>query len=158
VLSRTIRGQYKGYRAEKNVDSQSTVETYVALKLLIDNWRWAGVPFYLRTGKSLAQRVSEIVISFKRPPFTLFRETPVDTIHRNSLVIEIQPKEGINMSFQAKVPGPHVRLGTVDMSFKYSDYFGATPQTGYERLLYDCMTADATLFHRADMVEAGWAV
>jgi glucose-6-phosphate 1-dehydrogenase len=158
ILSRTVRGQYKGYRGEKNVSHTSPIETFVALRLLIDNWRWAGVPFYLRTGKALAQRMSEVVIQFKRPPFTLFRETPVDMLHRNTLILKIQPEEGISMSFQAKIPGPIMHLGSVDMSFKYTDYFGATPSTGYERLLYDCMTADATLFHRADMVEAGWSV
>ncbi len=156
VLSRTVRGQYKGYRTEKNVSPASATETFVALKLYVDNWRWAGVPFYLRTGKSLKKRISEVVIQFKRPPFTLFRDTPVDTLEPNSLILQIQPDEGINMSFQAKIPGAVVRLGGVEMSFKYTDYFGATPSTGYERLLYDCMTADATLFHRADMVEAGW--
>jgi len=158
ILSRTVRGQYAGYRTEKNVNPNSATETYVALKLNIDNWRWANVPFFLRTGKSMAQRMSEVVIQFKRAPFVLFRETRVEQLHRNALVLQIQPDEGITMSFQAKVPGPIVRLGEVNMSFKYSDYFGATPSTGYERLLYDCMTADATLFHRADMVEAGWTV
>jgi glucose-6-phosphate 1-dehydrogenase len=158
VITRTVRGQYHGYRSEKNVAPQSPVETYVALKLFIDNWRWAGVPFYLRTGKSLTKRVSEVVIQFKRAPFMLFRETSVGRLHRNSLVLQIQPAEGIRLSFQAKVPGPLVRLGEVNMSFNYSDYFGAKPSTGYERLLYDCMTNDATLFHRADMVEGGWSV
>jgi glucose-6-phosphate 1-dehydrogenase len=158
ILSRTVRGQYLGYRTEKNVNPNSAMETFVALKLLIDNWRWAGVPFYLRTGKSMVKRMSEVVIQFKRAPFVLFRDTSVESLHRNALVLQIQPDEGITMSFEAKVPGPIVRLGEVNMSFKYSDYFGATPSTGYERLLYDCMTADATLFHRADMVEAGWTV
>ena len=168
VLSRTVRGQYgaasgngaraAGYREESNVAPDSSTETFVALKLLIDNWRWADVPFYLRTGKRLPRRVTEIAIQFKQAPFVLFRDTPVDQLAPNRLVLNIQPEEGISLSFGAKTPGPIVRLGPVDMDFAYSDYFGATPSTGYERLLYDCMTGDATLFQRADMVEAGWRV
>jgi glucose-6-phosphate 1-dehydrogenase len=130
----------------------------VALKLLIDNWRWADVPFYIRTGKRLPTRVTEIAIQFKRAPFVLFRETPVERLSPNLLVLRIQPDEGIALRFGAKVPGPVVRVGPVDMDFQYTDYFGSTPNTGYERLLYDCMTGDATLFQRADMVEAGWNV
>jgi glucose-6-phosphate 1-dehydrogenase len=168
TLSRVVRGQYgegvvKGekvppYRSEKNVSPTSSTETYVGLKLNVDNWRWAGVPFYLRTGKALPNRVSEVAIQFKRPPFTLFRDTPVEHISRNVLVLRIQPDEGISLSIQAKVPGPVVHLGGVNMDFAYAEYFGATPSTGYERLLYDCMVNDPTLFHRADMVEAGWTV
>ena len=146
------------YRAEPNVGPQSTTETFVALKLMIDNWRWADVPFYVRTGKSLSKRVTEIAIRFKRAPFVLFRHTPVESLAANWLVLHIQPDEGISLRVSAKVPGPVVRLGAVDMHFRYSDYFGYTPTTGYERLLYDCMIGDATLFQRADMVEAGWSV
>ena len=168
VLSRTVRGQYgagtagrvqvAGYREEANVEPSSSTETFVALKLLIDNWRWADVPFYLRTGKRLPRRATEIAIQFKRAPFMLFRDTSVGKLTPNRLVLNIQPEEGISLSFGAKTPGPNVRVGSVDMDFAYADYFGATPSTGYERLLYDCMTGDATLFQRADMVEAGWRV
>lgn len=168
VLSKTVRGQYgdgslqdetvPNYRTERNVLPDSTTETYVAMKLLIDNWRWADVPFYLRTGKRLAKRVTEIAIQFKRAPFVLFRDTPVERLSPNRLVLHIQPDEGISLLFGAKIPGPLVRLGSVTMDFAYSDYFGATSSTGYERLLYDAMTGDATLFQRADMVEAGWSV
>jgi glucose-6-phosphate 1-dehydrogenase len=168
VLRRAVRGQYgegtskgervPGYRSEPNVAPNSSTETFVALKLLIDNWRWADVPFYLRTGKRLPKRVTEIAIQFKRAPFVLFRDTAVEKLTPNRLVIHIQPDEGISMRFGAKVPGPIVKLGEVDMDFNYEDYFGKTTSTGYERLLYDCMAGDATLFQRADMVEAGWNV
>jgi len=139
------------------VSSESRTETFVALKLDIDNWRWVGVPFYLRTGKRLAKRHTEIAIQFKKTPFVLFRNAPVHK-HSNQLVIQIQPVEGISLSFGAKIPGPILRVGSVDMSFEYSKYFGAAAYTGYEVLLYDCMIGDATLFQRADMVEAGWSV
>jgi glucose-6-phosphate 1-dehydrogenase len=168
VLHFAVRGQYgegiiegkhvPAYRTEKMVNPESTVETFVALSLSIDNWRWAGVPFYIRTGKRLPKRVTEIVIRFRRPPFVLFRKTTVEKIPPNELVLNIQPNEGISLTFEAKVPGPIVRLGAVDMNFEYNDYFGATPTTGYETLLYDCMKGDPTLFQRADMVEASWAI
>jgi glucose-6-phosphate 1-dehydrogenase len=153
-----VRGQYEGYRSEPDVDPNSNTETFVALKLTIDNWRWAGVPFYLRTGKRMAKHVSEITIQFKQPPFVLFRKTPVDHLKSNLLVVQIQPEEGISLRFGAKVPGPFVDVGAVKMHFNYADYFGRTPSTGYETLLYDCMIGDSTLFQRADMVEAGWCV
>jgi glucose-6-phosphate 1-dehydrogenase len=172
VLQYSVRGQYgagaiegsggveqvPGYRLEPGVAPESRTETFVALKLNIDNWRWAGVPFYLRTGKRLAKRHTEIAIQFKRMPFQLFRNAPLHTLHTNTLVIQIQPVEGISLSFGAKIPGPVLRVGSVDMSFEYSKYFGADAYTGYEVLLYDCMIGDATLFQRADMVEAGWTV
>ena len=167
VLQCSVRGQYAegligdervpGYRVEPGVSPESKTETFVALKLNVDNWRWVGVPFYLRTGKRLAKRHTEITIQFKRTPFELFRNTPVHK-HSNQLVIQIQPVEGISLSFGAKIPGPILRVGSVDMSFEYSKYFGADAYTGYEVLLYDCMIGDATLFQRADMVEAGWNV
>ena len=166
VLARTVRGQYgpgvcegkpvPGYRAEPKVDPHSKVETFAAIKLLIDNWRWADVPFYLRTGKRLKERVTEIVVQFKRAPLVLFRHTPVERLSRNRLVIHIQPDEGISLRFGAKMPGPVVDIGAVDMSFNYDDYFGSTPSTGYETLLYEAMLGDSTLFQRADAVEAGW--
>jgi glucose-6-phosphate 1-dehydrogenase len=168
VLSKTVRGQYgsgmvdgkqvPAYRAEANVKPDSTTETFVALKLFIDNWRWADVPFYLRTGKHLPRRVTEISIQFRRAPFHLFRNTPVEALQTNRLVISIQPEESISLRFGAKVPGPIMQQGAVDMCFNYSDYVGSVSSTGYERLLYDCMIGDATLFQRADMVEAGWSV
>jgi glucose-6-phosphate 1-dehydrogenase len=170
VLQNSVRGQYGDgtignervprYRGEPGVNPESRTETFVALKLNIDNWRWAGVPFYFRTGKRLAQRHTEISIQFKRTPFELFRNAPFHTLHTNTntLVIQIQPVEGISLSFGAKIPGPVLRVGSVDMSFEYSKYFGADAYTGYEVLLYDCMIGDATLFQRADMVEAGWSV
>ena len=168
VLQRTVRGQYgegrengvlvPGYRTESGVSPESRTETFVALKLNIDNWRWAGVPFYLRTGKRLAKRHTEISIQFRRTPFELFRNSPHHQHQTNTLVIQIQPVEGISLGFGAKIPGPVLRVGPVDMSFEYSRYFGADAYTGYEVLLYDCMIGDATLFQRADMVEAGWTV
>ena len=168
VLSKTVRGQYgqgalelkqlAAYRAEPDVAGDSGVETYVALKLMIDNWRWADVPFYLRTGKRMNRRVTEIAIQFKRAPFMLFRDTSIASLTHNQLVIRIQPDEGISLRFGAKLPGPIMRQGAVEMDFCYADHFGSTPATGYERLLYDCMVGDQTLFQRADMVEAGWRV
>ncbi|BAZ48870.1 glucose-6-phosphate 1-dehydrogenase [Nostoc sp. NIES-4103] len=168
VLTHTVRGQYgegivKGqhipnYRSESRVAPNSGTETFTALKLMIDNWRWADVPFYLRTGKSLAQRVTEITIQFKRVPTLLFNKTSIDQLVPNFLVIRIQPNEGISLQFGAKVPGPTVRMGAVDMDFAYTDYFNSAPSTGYETLLYDCMIGDATLFQRADNVELGWKV
>ena len=168
VLTHTVRGQYgegtvKGepvsaYRSQPRVAPDSSTETFAALKLTIDNWRWASVPFYLRTGKTLPDRVTEIAISFKRVPSLLFRQTSVEQLTPNFLVLRIQPNEGISLQFGAKVPGPSVRMGAVDMNFEYADYFGTTPSTGYETLLYDCMIGDATLFQRADNVEVGWSV
>jgi glucose-6-phosphate 1-dehydrogenase len=168
VLSRTVRGQYgagsaggkelSDYRRERNVDPQSATETFVAMKLGIDNWRWKDVPFYLRVGKAMPRRVTEIVVQFKRPPIALFRGTPVERLSSNRLVINVQPDEGIHMHFGAKVPGAVMKIGTVDMAFQYSDHFGREPATGYERLLYDAVLGDQTLFQRADMVEAGWSV
>jgi glucose-6-phosphate 1-dehydrogenase len=168
VLTNMVRGQYGegyidgghvvGYRQEPDVSPDSNTETFVALKLQIDNWRWAGVPFYLRTGKRLAKRATEIVIQFRRTPFVLFRNTAVKNLETNRLVIHIQPEEGISLSFGAKVPGSVMRLGLVNMDFDYKSYFGAEHGTGYERLLRDCIAGDATLFQRADMVEAGWSV
>jgi len=168
VLTRAVRGQYgegmqgaehvPGYREEPLVAPDSHTETFVALKLSIDNWRWADVPFYIRTGKHMPKRVTEITIQFRRAPFVLFRDTPVDQLLPNLLTLHIQPDEGISLRFGAKVPGPIVRVGGVNMNFEYKDYFGTEPSTGYERLLYDCMIGDATLFQRSDMVEAGWSV
>jgi len=164
----TIRGQYAkgtidgkpvpGYRGEAKVPKNSRTETFVALKLEIDNWRWADVPFYLRTGKRLARRHTEIVIQYRRAPHLLFRNTAITACQANQLVLSIQPEEGVSLRFGAKVPGPIVRLGGVTMDFDYAQTFGNRPSTGYERLLYDCMIGDPTLFRRADMSELGWAI
>ena len=170
VAADVVRGQYSRRRGRRQAGARlprgahrrarrPTTETYVALKLLIDNWRWADVPFYLRTGKRLARRVSEIAIRFKSPPLLLFQEAHcADQVVPNTLIVRIQPDEGIALRFQAKVPGPDLSVGLVRMDFKYADYFGAEPSTGYETLLYDVMTGDPSLFHRADMVETGWEV
>jgi glucose-6-phosphate 1-dehydrogenase len=163
-----VRGQYAAgevngqrvaaYREEPNVAPDSTTETYVAMRVYIDDWRWADVPFYLRTGKRLPKRVSEIAIQFKKAPLLLFRGSCQEQVEPNLLIVRIQPDEGISLRFQAKVPGPDVTLGVVRMEFKYADYFGSKPSTGYETLLYDCMTGDSTLFHRADIIETGWKI
>ena len=163
-----VRGQYAasenvdpvmlGYRQEVKVAPDSSTETYVAAKLQIDNWRWAGVPFYLRTGKRLNKRVTEVVVQFRRAPFALFRQTAVQELPPNQLIMHLQPDEGISLGFEAKVPGPGMNLGTVDLKFAYADYFGKESRTGYETLLYDVMIGDPILFQRADMIEAGWGV
>jgi glucose-6-phosphate 1-dehydrogenase len=168
VLQNTVRGQYgpgtsggraiPAYRAETNVNPASNTETFVAMKLDIDNWRWKGVRFYLRVGKALPKRVSEIVVTFRRPPFSLFRNTPIESLEPNQLVINVQPDEGITLTFGAKRPGAQMGIGPVGMRFSYEDYFGSAPATGYERLLYDALLGDQTLFQRADMVECGWSV
>lgn len=168
VLHCAVRGQYgdgviggakvPGYRAEEKIAPFSNTETFAALKLSIDNWRWAGVPFYLRTGKRMPAKHSSIIIQFKAAPFVLFRDTSIEKLTTNRIVIHIQPDEGITLHFGAKVPGPIVNMGPVDMDFNYVDHFGEQVSTGYERLLFDCMIGDATLFQRADMVEAGWNI
>jgi glucose-6-phosphate 1-dehydrogenase len=161
-----VRGQYLGgvidgaeipdYRKTEDVKPDSTTETFVALKLTIDNWRWAGVPFYLRTGKALGIKRTEVAIKFKEAPFAMFRCTPVDRLSQNYLVISVEPTEGISLQFNTKVPGPSIVIDDVEMKFRYKDYFKAEPSTGYETLIYDCMIGDNILFQRADSVEAGW--
>jgi glucose-6-phosphate 1-dehydrogenase len=168
VLHCAVRGQYglgmiqaermPAYRQEDGVPPDSRTETFVALKLAIDNWRWAGVPFYMRTGKRLAKRHTEVVVQFKRAPLVLFRDTQVSSLDANQLIIHISPDEGISLRFGAKIPGAQMKVGQVEMNFNYSDYFGTDPNTGYEVLLYDGLMGDQTLYQRADMVEAGWAV
>ena len=166
ALQNSVRGQYQGgkiddteiedYRKTEDVKPNSTTETYAALKLTIDNWRWAGVPFYLRTGKVLATKRTEVAIKFKQAPFAMFRDTPVDRLSQNYLVISIEPTEGIMLQFNTKIPGPTISIDGVEMKFRYKDYFKAEPSTGYETLIYDCMIGDNILFQRADSVEAGW--
>jgi glucose-6-phosphate 1-dehydrogenase len=166
ALTDAVRGQYdagvvlgkqvQAYRREPNVAPDSITETYVACKFTIDNWRWAGVPFYLRTGKYLSRRSTEIAIRFHQAPYALFRDTCVERMNPNWMILRIQPDEGIALEFAAKHPGPTVELSNVWMDFAYKTYFKMTPNVGYESLLYDCMIGDATLFQRADNIEAGW--
>jgi glucose-6-phosphate 1-dehydrogenase len=166
ALQNSVRGQYQAgkvgdteiedYRKTEDVKPDSTTETYAALKLTIDNWRWAGVPFYLRTGKALGIKRTEVAIKFKQAPFAMFRDTPVDRLSQNYLVISVEPTEGITLQFNTKVPGPVISIDGVEMKFRYKDYFKAEPSTGYETLIYDCMIGDNILFQRADSVEAGW--
>ncbi|GAA4328595.1 glucose-6-phosphate dehydrogenase [Pigmentiphaga soli] len=166
ALANSVRGQYRagyvngrlvrGYREEEGVAPDSHTETYVALKLSIDNWRWAGVPFYLRTGKALARRTTQIVIRFKDAGHMLFRRSASDKPPANTLVLQIQPDEGLFFHFEAKVPGPRIRTRPVSMDFRYADHFQVAPSTGYETLIYDCMTGDATLFQRAADIELAW--
>ncbi len=169
VLTHAVRGQYgagtmpdgeqvPAYRSSPGVDPKSQRETFAALKLTMDNWRWAGVPFYLRTGKRLTAQYTEIAIQFRRAPTIMFKDTEVDELDPDMLVLRIQPNEGIQMSFGAKIPGPTMQVGTVNMDFCYEDYFGNKPATGYETLIYDCMNGDATLFKHADTVEKGWEI
>lgn len=163
-----VRGRYtagtaggnkvKAYTAAPDVDAKSRTETYAALKLMVDSWRWAGVPFYLRTGKALAARDTEIVIHFKPIALALFRDTDVAKIPPNTLTIQIQPNEGIVLDFVAKKPGPVIDTAPVCMDFKYADAFNLGHRTGYETLLYDMLIGDPSLFQRADMVERGWEI
>jgi glucose-6-phosphate 1-dehydrogenase len=163
VVASTVRGQYgpgfvgqpvAGYRQESGVSADSTTESYAALRLFVDNWRWAEVPFYLRTGKRLPKRLTEIAVRFRGAPLPLFGKGP----EPNWLLIRIQPEEGISIAFDVKVPGPGFVTRKVSMDFMYQEYFGPGPPTGYEILLYDAMIGDSTLFHRADMVDASWAI
>jgi glucose-6-phosphate 1-dehydrogenase len=155
----TVHGeQVLAYRAEPGVAPDSNTETFVAMRLSIDNWRWAGVPFYLRTGKRLARRYTEIAIRFKHAPYAPFEDTHVEELPPNWLVLRIQPDEGISLQFEVKRPGPTVDLAAVQMDFRYSDWFPREPNVGYETLIYDCMIGDQTLFQRADMVEETWRV
>ena len=164
----SVRAQYTGgtvggstvppYRVEPRVNPASKTETYVAFRIAVDNWRWAGVPFYLRTGKRLANKKSEVVIQFKQPPLALFRGASMAAPEPNLLVISIQPEETIRLRFAAKLPGAELTTSPVDMQFNYGDYFGVEHHTGYETLLYDAMTGDRRMYKRADIVEAGWAI
>jgi len=166
--SQAVRGQYgagivlgeavKAYRSEANVAPDSNVETYVAMKLEIDNWRWAGVPFYFRTGKHMSARNTEIAIQFKQAPYAAFQYTPVETLRPNWLVLRISPDEGISLQFEVKRPGRVVDLAAVKMDFRYEDWFPHESNVGYETLIHDVITGDQTLFMRADMIEEAWRV
>ena len=164
----SVRGQYGGgsvqgkavtaYRDSAGVAHDSNTETYVALKLNVDNWRWADVPFYMRTGKSMTGRRTEIVVHFRHAPFGMFHDTPMDKLPQNTLTLNIQPAQGVTWNVAAKIPGPRMELSGVEMKFRYEDAFKLTPNVGYETLLYDCLTGDATLFQRADNIDAAWKV
>jgi glucose-6-phosphate 1-dehydrogenase len=170
VLKNTVRGQYgpsqkrdgtvvRGYRQEPDVKPESATETFAALRLYIDNWRWEGVPIYLRSGKSLWKRGTEILVQFKKAPEVIFRHTPeVDHVEPNQLIFHIQPDQGIELRFQAKNPGPLMSLQKVNMRFDYREAFEASRGTGYELLIYNCMIGDSTLFSRTDLVEAAWRI
>jgi glucose-6-phosphate 1-dehydrogenase len=168
AAEKAVRGQYGAgkvgdkdviaYRDSDRVDPQSNTETFVAMELEIDNWRWAGVPFFLRTGKAMSARNTQIAIQFKAAPRTLFQNLAEGASKPNVLVLQIQPDEGLTLCFDAKRPGPDVELADVEMTFRYADVFPAKPATGYETLIYDCLIGDRTLFNRAQDVEAGWAV
>jgi glucose-6-phosphate 1-dehydrogenase len=155
ILNMAVRAQYEGYRHTEKVSKDSQTETFVAMKLEIDNWRWAGVPFYLRTGKQLARRASEIVVVFKRPPMTLFNSGEV--FHRNRMHIRLQPNEGVHLIFNAKQPGKR-EVKSVDMNFTYQSTFGSYSPEAYERLLNDAIVGDSTLFTRADEVLEAWRI
>jgi glucose-6-phosphate 1-dehydrogenase len=166
ALADSVRGQYRAgtvnnakvvaYRRSPRVDPASQTETYVALKLSIDNWRWAGVPFYLRTGKAMSAHDTEIAIQFKPAPQTLFQNLAEGASKPNVMALRIQPNEGVSLYFDAKRPGPDVRLTEVRMDFSYTDWFAAKPATGYETLIYDCLIGDQTLFKRGEDIEFSW--
>ena len=168
VLANTVRGQYgagvidgknvPAYRTEPDVNPQSNTETFVAMRLAVENWRWADVPFFIRSGKRLAQHTTQIVIGFKRTPLLLFGKKVDESITPNRLVIHVQPDEGITMDIHAKRPGPGIPIANVPLDFSYREFGETTAATGYETLLYDCMIGDTTLFHRYDSVDASWRI
>jgi len=168
VAQRTVRGQYVagvidsksavGYREEKGVNPNSATETYVALKLFVENWRWADVPFYIRTGKCLPSRSTEVTIQFKRVPHQLYKPSETKGLVPNRLTLRIQPDDGISLKFGAKVPGAAQQLASVDMNFSYQTAFGIQSPEAYERLIADCMIGDSTLFIRRDEIEASWRI
>ena len=152
------RGQYEGYRDEEGVDDASSTETFVGMKLHIDNWRWAGVPFYLRTGKKMPQKMTQIRIEFQSVPHLLFDKTEVEELEPNALIIRIQPNEGFTLTFGAKAPVHEINVETATMDFDYEMHFGSGTPEAYERLLLDAMVGDATLFTRADEIEEAWGI
>lgn len=168
VIENTVRGQYgggtidghrvPGYRTEPDVNPHSNTETFVALKLQVENWRWADVPFYIRSGKRLAARTTEVVIGFRRAPLLLFGVETEERIPPNRLVLHIQPEEGITLDIHAKSPGPKISISNVPLNFNYSEFGESTAATGYETLLYDCMIGETSLFHRYDSVDASWRI
>jgi glucose-6-phosphate 1-dehydrogenase len=167
VREECVRGQYgpgsiagqgvPGYRQEPDVAADSAVETFAMLKMYFDNWRWAGVPFYIRSGKRLPKRVTEIAIQFRAAPLPLFDEA-MEQMTPNQLIIRIQPDEGITLRFAAKVPGQVTNIRDVNMDFRYGASFGVQLAEAYERLLLDCILGDSTLYARKDMTERGWEI
>jgi len=163
-----VRGQYSrgfiqgnavaGYHEERGVAADSRTETFAAMRFLIDNWRWAGVPFYVRTGKNLPKRLTEIALQFRRTPHLIFSQAPTDEVEPNVLALRIQPDEGITLKFGAKLPGQAMNIRSVNMDFRYGSTFGAHLSSAYQRLILDCMLGDLTLFDRADSVEAAWGL
>ncbi len=168
VASAAVRGQYGpgtidggavvGYRQEQGVAKNSSTVTYAAMRFFIDNWRWEGVPFYLRSGKRLPKRVTEVAIQFKRPPMLLFKAHAVEDVNPNVLVMRIQPDEGVSLTFEVKPPGPDMVISPLSLDFKYEQAFGSSPPEAYETLLEDCIEGDSTLFTRHDWVESAWAL
>jgi glucose-6-phosphate 1-dehydrogenase len=168
VAGAAVRGQYGGgkmggkevvgYRQERAVAKDSPTVTYAAVKLFIDNWRWEGVPFYLRSGKRMAKRVTEVAIQFKRPPLLLFKGCPVEDVNPNVLVLRIQPDEGVSLTFSVKPPGLEICISPLSLDFKYAQAFGNTSPEAYETLLEDCIEGDSTLFTRHDWVESAWSL
>ncbi len=168
VIENTVRGQYAAgvidaknvpaYRSEPDVNPKSNTETFVAMKLEVDNWRWAEVPFYIRSGKRLAARTTEVVIGFRRAPLMLFGKQVDSNVLPNRLVLHIQPEEGITLDIHAKRPGPKIEISNIPLNFNYREFGESTAATGYETLLYDCMIGETTLFHRYDSVDASWQI
>jgi glucose-6-phosphate 1-dehydrogenase len=169
VRAQYVRGALSGkrvpaYADEERVAEDTTTETYLALRMEIDNWRWSGVPFYLRTGKALPRQVTEVMIQYRQPPLRMFRHaehpghTPGDEVEPNQLILRIQPDEGISLRVGIKPPGPQINLVPARLGFAYRDTFGIDPAEAYERLLLDCMLGDSTLFIRRDEVETAWAI
>lgn len=168
IIANTVRGQYgegvvdgktlPAYRSEPDVDPKSNTETFVAMKLMVENWRWAEVPFYIRSGKRLAAHTTQIVIGFRKAPLLLFGADMKDKLDPNRLVIHVQPDEGITLDIHAKKPGPNLNVASVPLDFSYAEFGELAAATGYETLLYDCMVGDTTLFHRYDSVDASWRI
>ncbi|MCH2597145.1 MAG: glucose-6-phosphate dehydrogenase [Pirellulales bacterium] len=158
VAQDTFRGQYRGYTSSQGVDSTSHTATFASMKLLVDNWRWQGVPFYLRSGKAMSCRTTQIVIQFHSPPHKLFDDSPSELGESNRLVIQVQPAEGIQLHFQTKVPDAGMRMRQTDLNFNYQKEFRGVMPEAYERLLLDALEGDASLFARADEVEAAWEI
>jgi glucose-6-phosphate 1-dehydrogenase len=154
----TIRGQYQGYGEEEGVPAGSQTSTFAALKLHIDNWRWQGVPFYLRSGKAMSCRTSQIVIQYREPPIMMFRDGPRTHLDSNKLVIQIQPAEGIQLHFQTKVPDAGMKLRSTDLDFSFAREFTGVMPDSYQRLLLDAISGDASLFARSDEVEVAWSI
>lgn len=168
VLESTVRGQYgpglidgknvPAYRTEPDVNPHSNTETFVAMKLKVENWRWAEVPFYIRSGKRLATHTTEVVIGFRRAPLLLFGKEVESEIPPNRLVLHVQPEEGITLDIHAKRPGPKIQISNIPLNFNYKEFGESSAATGYETLLYDCMIGETTLFHRYDSVDASWRI